>query len=102
MSGKGAKGLIMGKTAALNKDKKKPITRSSRAGLQVPPLALSIPLFLSNSVCFLIAFGFLGFSAPKIGSFSIIYALRKRIIFCNFIDFGMCFLMGFSYRFLGL
>ncbi|KAA8523057.1 hypothetical protein F0562_009480 [Nyssa sinensis] len=40
MSGKGAKGLIMGKTSALNKDKdkdkKKPISRSSRAGLQFP------------------------------------------------------------------
>ncbi|PON56939.1 Histone H2A [Parasponia andersonii] len=43
MSGKGAKGLIMGKTSAANnankdkvKDKKKPISRSSRAGLQFP------------------------------------------------------------------
>lgn len=37
MSGKGAKGLIMGKNSAPNKDKdkKKPISRSSRAGLQV-------------------------------------------------------------------
>lgn len=38
MSGKGAKGLIMGKTAAKNdkeKEKKKPTSRSSRAGLQV-------------------------------------------------------------------
>ncbi|KAD4180308.1 hypothetical protein E3N88_28899 [Mikania micrantha] len=38
MSGKGAKGLIMGKNAAINKDKdkdkKKPTSRSSRAGLQ--------------------------------------------------------------------
>ncbi|XWS17185.1 hypothetical protein CRYUN_Cryun33cG0046500 [Craigia yunnanensis] len=38
MSGKGAKGLIMGKNSAANKekDKKKPISRSSRAGLQFP------------------------------------------------------------------
>lgn len=41
MSGKGAKGLIMGKTTAANnankdkESKKKPISRSSRAGLQV-------------------------------------------------------------------
>lgn len=37
MSGKGAKGLIMGKTLSKDKDKdkKKPVTRSSRAGLQV-------------------------------------------------------------------
>lgn len=37
MSGKGAKGLIMGKSASNNKDKdkKKPVSRSSRAGLQV-------------------------------------------------------------------
>ncbi|CAK9176672.1 unnamed protein product [Ilex paraguariensis] len=42
MSGKGAKGLIMGKSSsAINgankdKDKKKPTSRSSRAGLQFP------------------------------------------------------------------
>ncbi|KAA8540454.1 hypothetical protein F0562_024627 [Nyssa sinensis] len=42
MSGKGAKGLITGKSSsALNgankdKDKKKPVSRSSRAGLQFP------------------------------------------------------------------
>lgn len=35
MSGKGAKGLIMGKSASKDKDKKKPVSRSSRAGLQV-------------------------------------------------------------------
>ena len=42
MSGKGAKGLLMGKSSALvnknnskHKDKKKPVSRSSRAGLQV-------------------------------------------------------------------
>ncbi|KAF5808104.1 putative transcription factor Hap3/NF-YB family [Helianthus annuus] len=39
MSGKGAKGLIMGKTSngpSKDKDKKKSVTRSSRAGLQFP------------------------------------------------------------------
>jgi len=38
MSGKGAKGLLMGKGADAdkNKEKKKPISRSSRAGLQFP------------------------------------------------------------------
>ncbi|MQM04123.1 hypothetical protein Taro_036916 [Colocasia esculenta] len=37
MSGKGAKGLLTGKSpASKDKDKKKPISRSSRAGLQVP------------------------------------------------------------------
>ncbi|KAG0591491.1 hypothetical protein M758_1G175700 [Ceratodon purpureus] len=40
-SGKGAKGLLMGKAAAVpvvddKKDKKKPTSRSSRAGLQFP------------------------------------------------------------------
>ncbi|MCO5549990.1 hypothetical protein L7F22_003467 [Adiantum nelumboides] len=37
-AGKGAKGLVMGKSPALDKsaDKKKPISRSSRAGLQFP------------------------------------------------------------------
>lgn len=34
MSGKGAKGLITGKLNK-DKDKKKPVSRSSRAGLQV-------------------------------------------------------------------
>ena len=46
MSGKGAKGLLTGKTPASkdkDKDKKKPITRSSRAGLQV--FLLSLPHF---------------------------------------------------------
>lgn len=43
MSGKGAKGLLMGKSSApvnnnnnKDKDKKKPVSRSSRAGLQFP------------------------------------------------------------------
>lgn len=43
MSGKGAKGLLTGKTPASkdkDKDKKKPISRSSRAGLQVSFLSL--------------------------------------------------------------
>lgn len=40
MAGKGGKGLVAGKTTAAaaankEKDKKKPISRSSRAGLQV-------------------------------------------------------------------
>lgn len=35
MSGKGAKGLLMGKSNNKDKDKKKPVSRSSRAGLQV-------------------------------------------------------------------
>lgn len=49
-SGKGAKGLLMGKGAAAaaaaaaavddKKDKKKPTSRSSRAGLQVCPLQI--------------------------------------------------------------
>ena len=58
MSGKGAKGLIMGKTLSKDKDKdkKKPVTRSSRAGLQV--------------LCFLHFFGFglLGFLCCLISS----------------------------------
>ncbi|XP_042067544.1 probable histone H2A variant 3 isoform X2 [Salvia splendens] len=46
MSGKGAKGLLTGKTPASkdkdkDKDKKKPITRSSRAGLQASLLSLA-------------------------------------------------------------
>ncbi|KAJ4955611.1 hypothetical protein NE237_012394 [Protea cynaroides] len=38
MAGKGGKGLLAGKTTAANKDKdkKKPVSRSSRAGLQFP------------------------------------------------------------------
>ncbi|CAK9164827.1 unnamed protein product [Ilex paraguariensis] len=56
MSGKGAKGLIMGKSSSsLNgankdKDKKKPVSRSSRAGLQcailklLPYLSLEFPV----------------------------------------------------------
>jgi hypothetical protein len=43
MSGKGAKGLTTGKTPSSlkDKDKKKPTSRSSRAGLQVLSLSLS-------------------------------------------------------------
>ena len=46
-SGKGAKGLLMGKAAAVpvvddKKDKKKPTSRSSRAGLQVRSLSTSL------------------------------------------------------------
>lgn len=50
MSGKGAKGLIMGKPNGnvKDKDKKKPTTRSSRAGLQVS-------LFLSCTILLLYA-----------------------------------------------
>ncbi len=49
-AGKGAKGLLMGKGADQGdqKDKKKPISRSSRAGLQVL-LRLPCPLFFSLS-----------------------------------------------------
>ena len=45
MSGKGAKGLLMGKSSAMNKDKdkKKPVSRSSRAGLQVNFVAFFFP-----------------------------------------------------------
>ncbi|URD91026.1 histone h2a [Musa troglodytarum] len=42
MAGKGGKGLLAAKTTAANKDKdkKKPVSRSSRAGLQVGPVLL--------------------------------------------------------------
>ena len=52
MAGKGAKGLLMGKAPILshhddhrNKDKKKPISRSAKAGLQVC-LSVFFPFFL--------------------------------------------------------
>lgn len=48
MAGKGGKGLVAGKTtaaaAAKEKDKKKPMSRSARAGLQV----LTGPYFTPN------------------------------------------------------
>lgn len=53
MSGKGAKGLTTGKTPSSlkDKDKKKPTSRSSRAGLQVhllhPSLSLHDFLFIT-------------------------------------------------------
>jgi len=50
MAGKGGKGLIAAKTAAgMDKEKKQPVTRSSRAGLQVAP-SFSAPLFLARLV----------------------------------------------------
>lgn len=49
-SGKGAKGLLMGKAAAPviddKKDKKKPTSRSSRAGLQVRLVVVVVRVFL--------------------------------------------------------
>ena len=56
MSGKGAKGLLTSKTPAQSKDKdkKKPTSRSSRAGLQVFFLR-----FLSLCSCFNLNYGFL-------------------------------------------
>lgn len=56
MSGKGAKGLLTGKTPASkdkDKDKKKPISRSSRAGLQVFTF---YSFNFANSPCFHVAF----------------------------------------------
>lgn len=54
MAGKGGKGLLAAKTMAAgkDKDKKKPVSRSSRAGLQVLSFSFS---FLSGSLdfCFL-------------------------------------------------
>lgn len=49
MAGKGGKGLLAAKTPAANKDKdkdkKKPISRSSRAGIQVRFCILTLNLF---------------------------------------------------------
>jgi hypothetical protein len=45
MAGKGGKGLIAAKIAAgMDKEKKPPITRSARAGLQVAPVLRSLVL----------------------------------------------------------
>jgi len=45
MGGKGGKGLVAGKTTAANKDKdkdkKRPVSRSSRAGIQVTQFPVS-------------------------------------------------------------
>lgn len=41
MAGKGGKGLLAAKTTAANKDKKRPISRSSRAGIQVNPASFT-------------------------------------------------------------
>lgn len=56
MSGKGAKGLIMGKPSGSekDKDKKKPITRSSRAGLQVFLFHSILPKFFVYPCLFLL------------------------------------------------
>lgn len=66
MAGKGGKGLLAAKTMAAgkDKDKKKPVSRSSRAGLQVLSLSLSWILDF---------FGFLEFS------FSV------NLIFCDYL-----------------
>jgi histone H2A len=58
MAGKGGKGLLAAKTTAAkstdkdkDKDKKKaPVSRSSRAGLQVPSRSISSPLLSRSSL----------------------------------------------------
>lgn len=54
MAGKGGKGLVAGKTTAANKDKdkdkKRPVSRSSRAGIQV----IHLPFFFSDFVFFVV------------------------------------------------
>ena len=53
MSGKGAKGLA-GKGAKgtmVKGDKKKPVTRSARAGLQVSMICVCLTFFLVSSSC---------------------------------------------------
>ncbi len=75
-SGKGAKGLLMGKGAAVpvvddKKDKKKPTSRSSRAGLQVRLLNLGSVCIVGRPVSFLVGFRFLGITCevcPGLGS----------------------------------
>jgi len=48
MAGKGGKGLVAAKTTAANKDKdkKKPTSRSSRAGIQVNPFIVISIFFI--------------------------------------------------------
>lgn len=73
MSGKGAKGLTMGKSPALSKDKdkdkdkKKPISRSSRAGLQVSLAFSAFPFFFLSCPVFLLAFNFIFFTLVSLG-----------------------------------
>lgn len=56
MAGKGGKGLVATKTTAANKDKdkKKPVSRSARAGLQVILVDSSSLSFLFGFFVFLI------------------------------------------------
>ena len=56
MAGKGGKGLLAAKTTAANKDKdkKKPVSRSSRSGLQVRPCSsFVVEFFLRTGVAML-------------------------------------------------
>ena len=57
MSGKGAKGLITGKSSAnKDKDKKAPTSRSSRAGLQVIFLVNFDGFFVHSFILFALLF----------------------------------------------
>jgi len=55
MAGKGGKGLVAGKTTAANKDKdkdkKRPVSRSSRAGIQVTHFPCSSDFVFSLQNC---------------------------------------------------
>jgi len=57
MAGKGGKGLVAAKTTAANKDKdkKKPTSRSSRAGIQVKPF---FPFLCNFDFLYFLGLGF--------------------------------------------
>uniref|UniRef100_F6HX80 Uncharacterized protein n=1 Tax=Vitis vinifera TaxID=29760 RepID=F6HX80_VITVI len=83
MSGKGAKGLIMGKSSTLNgnkdKDKKKPISRSSRAGLQ--------PSFES---CHLLPL------VPLHATYSSSCSCLQAIYTCHFLAYSYCLPLDYA------
>lgn len=108
MSGKGAKGLIMGKSssAALNnskdKDKKKAVSRSSRAGLQVPPpppphLSLSIYIYRFVIITIIMRIGEIEFkcaefnSSPTTISHCSIYFVTVCTI--KILEFNYCYIV---------
>lgn len=74
MAGKGGKGLLAAKTTAANKDKdkKKPISRSARAGLQVMPVDTFLLLF---------ALFYIYSSCPSAREFTLLFLFAPFLFF---------------------
>ena len=88
MAGKGGKGFIAAKIAAgMDKDKKAPITRSARAGLQVAP-PFSARLFLFRSLLCFVLVPLVALLRPLRDEGSFLGVTLTPAAFCAFLAYG--------------